>query len=83
MGAAIPHAIMLATSLPGILPFHPQEIKTTITTGSVTVTDEIMPVNDDDEDEMRTRMKASIEIILRIVVEQANAVDEDTDSFSE
>lgn len=81
---------MLATSLPAVLPYHPNEVKTTVTTGSVTVTDEIVPVDDDDEDEMRTRTKASIEIVIRIVSEQDMAVDatvdqlmEGTDSFSE
>jgi hypothetical protein len=88
MGAAIPHAVALATSLPTILPYHPREIKTSVTTGSVKVTDEVVPANDEDEDEVRTRIKASIEIIIRIQPEQdieAQTTEQqmDYDSFSE
>jgi hypothetical protein len=88
MGAAIPHAVTLATSLPAILPYHRREIKTSVTTGSVKVTDEVVPVNDEDEDEVRTRIKASIEIIIRIQPEQEIEVrtadqEMEYDSFSE
>jgi hypothetical protein len=88
MGAAIPHAVMLATSLPAILPYDPRDIKTSVTTGSVKVTDEVVPVNDEDEDEVRTRIKASIEIIIRIKPEQEIEIQTadqqiDYNSFSE
>ena len=66
MGAAIPHLTMLATSLPAILPYDRREIKTTVTTGSVSVTDEVVPQDEDDEGGTQTRMKASVEIIIRV-----------------
>jgi hypothetical protein len=67
MGAAIPQAIMLATSLPAILPFSPNEIKTSITTGTSRVLDEIIPIDEDDEGGTQGRNKATIEIIIRII----------------
>jgi ribonuclease P/MRP protein subunit RPP20 len=88
MGAAIPHVAMLATSLPGILPYDRREIKTTITTGSVSVTDEVIPQDEDDEGGTQTRTKASVEIIIRIVPRAGMEIDtavpaEDSDSFSD
>ena len=46
MGAAIPHLMQLALSLPPILPFPQDEIHTEILTGTVEVQDEVVP---DDE----------------------------------
>lgn len=89
MGAAIPHAVMLATSLPSILPYDPREIKTSVTTGSVSVMDELVPVDEDDEGGTQTRTKASIEIIIRIVPGEGMDIDasksavQEYDSFSD
>lgn len=89
MGAAIPHAVMLATSLPATLPYDHREIKTSITTGSVSVMDELVPLDEDDEGGTQTRRKASVEIVIRIVpgegldIDTSNAAMEEYDSFSE
>jgi hypothetical protein len=80
MGAAIPHVVMLATSLPGILPYDRREIKTTVTTGTVSVTDEVIPQDSDDEGGTRTRMKASVEIVIRVVPGEGMEVDNNTDT---
>jgi len=69
MGAAIPHALMLATSLPATLPFPPDEIKTSILTGTVRCVDEVIPdVEDEEEDEggTRTRDKSCIDVSIVI-----------------
>ncbi|KAG8831320.1 hypothetical protein FRC17_003273 [Serendipita sp. 399] len=91
MGAAIPHAVMLATSLPDILPFDTQEIKTSITTGSVKILDEVIPVDEDDEGGLQARIKPSIEIIIRVVSETGMSLNDakqkleqnNEDSFSD
>lgn len=67
MGAAIPHAVMLATSLPTILPFDREEIKTSLTTGTVTVMDEVQPVYEDEEGGTQSRDKSTVMIIVRVV----------------
>ena len=66
MGAAIPHAAMLATSLVRILPYPKDEMRTTIKTGTVSVLDEVIPAYEDDEPETRGRSKSSIEIVITI-----------------
>ena len=66
LGAAIPHLTLLATSIPGILPYPPDEIRTEVLTGTVTVQDEIIP-DDADEDigyEKREKSTLSIAIII-------------------
>lgn len=77
MGAAIPHAAMLATSLPAILPYDRRELKTTITTGTVNVVDDVLPLDEDDEGSMKTRAKASVEIIIRLVPIEVTTQDTD------
>lgn len=86
MGAAIPHAVMLATSLPTILPYDQSEIKTKITTGSVTVMDEVIPEDEDDEGGTQNRTKGSVDIVISIapsadMVPSPSIMDED--SFSD
>jgi ribonuclease P/MRP protein subunit RPP20 len=69
MGAAIPHALMLATSLPATLPFPSDEIKTSILTGTVRCIDEVIPdVADEEDDEggTRTRDKSCIDVSIVI-----------------
>ncbi len=64
MGAAIPHAAMLATSLVRILPYPKGEVTTSIKTGTVNVLDEVIPMYEDEETETRGRSKSSIEIVI-------------------
>jgi ribonuclease P/MRP protein subunit RPP20 len=66
MGAAIPHAAMLATSLVRILPYPKDEVMTSIKTGTVNVLDEVIPIYEDDEPETRGRSKSSVEIVICI-----------------
>ncbi|KLO18532.1 hypothetical protein SCHPADRAFT_803851, partial [Schizopora paradoxa] len=72
MGAAITHLARLAVSLPTILPFPKDEIRTEIRTGTAEVHDEIIP-NDEDEDiSMRKRDKSTLAVVIII----GNGVDE-------
>lgn len=71
MGPAIAHALLLSTSLPAALAptFAPSDIKTTVVTGTVQCIDEVIPdEEDEDEDEggMQVRQKScvNIDIIL-------------------
>ena len=64
MGAAIPHAAMLATSLVRILPYPKDEVTTSIKTGTVNVLDEVISVYEDQEPETRGRSKSCVEIIV-------------------
>lgn len=72
MGAAIPHVVLLATSLPQILPFDSREVKTEVTTGTTTVMDEVEPLYDDEEGKIQTRHKSTIMIVIRIVEGEGN-----------
>ncbi|KAJ7494514.1 hypothetical protein B0H11DRAFT_940041 [Mycena galericulata] len=68
MGAAIPHLLQLSVALPPILPFAADEIHSHITTGTMEVQDEIVP-DDDDEDEditYKTRAKSTLLIVFKI-----------------
>lgn len=51
MTAAIPTLLTLATSLPEILPFANEDIHIEYTTGTVVCMDEMLPAEDDEEDE--------------------------------
>lgn len=66
MGAAIPHLMQLALSLPAILPFPQDEIRTEILTGTVEVQDELVPEDEDEDISYRTRGKSSVSIIIKI-----------------
>lgn len=69
MGAAIPHLMLLATSLPLILPYPEDEITTEITTGTVQCVDEVLPAEEDEEEEeggVQVRGKSTLEIIVKI-----------------
>ena len=66
MGAAIPHAAMLATSLVRTLPYPKGEVTTSTKTGTVNVLDELIPMYEDEEPETRGRSKSSIEIVITI-----------------
>jgi hypothetical protein len=66
MGAAIPHLLKLTCALPPILPFPQDEIRHTVTTGTVEVQDEVLPENDDDDMTYETRGKSTLCIVLKI-----------------
>ncbi|EPQ58649.1 hypothetical protein GLOTRDRAFT_127139 [Gloeophyllum trabeum ATCC 11539] len=66
MGAAIPHLLLLSTSLPSILPFSPDEIHTEVRTGTVEVQDELIPEDEDEDISYRTRGKSSLSIVIKI-----------------
>ncbi|EPT00076.1 hypothetical protein FOMPIDRAFT_1036843 [Fomitopsis schrenkii] len=66
MGAAIPHLMQLTLSLPGILPYASEEIKTEVQTGTVQVQDEVMPDDDDDDITYQTRGKSTVSVVITI-----------------
>ncbi|KAI0700533.1 hypothetical protein C8T65DRAFT_580244 [Cerioporus squamosus] len=66
MGAAIPHLMQLALSLPPILPFPQDEIRTEILTGSVEVQDEVIPHDEDEDISYRTRGKSTVSVVIRV-----------------
>ncbi|KAI0047027.1 hypothetical protein FA95DRAFT_1541713 [Auriscalpium vulgare] len=74
LGAAIPHLTLLAVSLPPILPFGQDEIRTEIRTGTVEVMDELIPEDEDEDISYRTRGKSSMSVVITI----GDGVDEKT-----
>ncbi|PIL32635.1 hypothetical protein GSI_05339 [Ganoderma sinense ZZ0214-1] len=66
MGAAIPHLMQLALSLPGMLPFPADEVRTEVTTGSVEVQDEVIPDDDDEDVAYRTRGKSTVSVVITV-----------------
>ncbi|EGN96266.1 hypothetical protein SERLA73DRAFT_112473 [Serpula lacrymans var. lacrymans S7.3] len=66
MGAAIPHLALLTLSLPPILPFPPDEVHTSITTGSVEVHDEVIPEDEDEDIDYQTRTKSTLNVVIKI-----------------
>lgn len=53
-------------SLPEVLPFSPEEIRTEILTGTVDVQDELLPDDEDEEVTYRTRAKSSLSAVIII-----------------
>ncbi|KAH8991098.1 hypothetical protein EDB86DRAFT_2806885 [Lactarius hatsudake] len=74
LGAAIPHLCTLAASLPEILPFPAEEIRTEVLTGTVDVQDELVPDDEDEDISYRTRAKSSLSVVVII----GDGVDEPT-----
>jgi ribonuclease P/MRP protein subunit RPP20 len=66
MGAAIPHLMQLALSLPSILPYPPDEVHTEVTTGTVEVQDEVLPEDEDEDITYRTRGKSTLMVVIKI-----------------
>lgn len=66
LGAAIPHLLQLSISLPEVLPYPPDEIHTELRTGTVEVQDEVIPDDEDEDIEYRTRGKSSLSIVIKI-----------------
>ena len=57
---------MLVASLPDILPFPAEEIRTEVLTGTVDVQDEIVPDDEDEDISYRTRAKSSLSVVVII-----------------
>ena len=53
-------------SLPEVLPFSPEEIRTEILTGTVDVQDELLPDDEDEDITYRTRAKSSLSVVVII-----------------
>ncbi|KAJ3524749.1 hypothetical protein NM688_g8510 [Phlebia brevispora] len=66
MGAAIPHLMQLAVSLPEILPHGPEEIHTEVLTGSVDLQDEVIPEDEEEDISYRTRGKSTVSVVITI-----------------
>ena len=66
MGAAIPHLMQLALSLPSILPFPQDEIHTEVLTGTVEVQDELIPDDEDEDISYRTRGKSTVSVVIKV-----------------
>ncbi|EJF62684.1 hypothetical protein DICSQDRAFT_58038 [Dichomitus squalens LYAD-421 SS1] len=66
MGAAIPHLMQLALSLPTILPYPRDEIHTEILTGTVHVHDELIPEDEEEDIIYRTRGKSTVSVVIKI-----------------
>jgi ribonuclease P/MRP protein subunit RPP20 len=66
MGAAIPHMLQLALSLPEILPYSEDDIRTEVLTGSVEVQDEVIPEDEDQDISIRTRGKSTLSVVITI-----------------
>jgi ribonuclease P/MRP protein subunit RPP20 len=66
LGAAIPHLCTLAASLPDVLPFPAEEIRTEVLTGTVDVQDELLPDDEDEDITYRTRAKSSLSVVIII-----------------
>ena len=66
MGAAIPHLMQLTLSLAAILPYPADEVHTEVTTGSVEVQDELVPDDDDEDIEYRTRGKSTVSVVITV-----------------
>ena len=66
MGAAIPHLMQLALSLPSILPYSQDEILTEVLTDTVDVQDELLPEDEDEDISYRTRGKSTVSVVIRV-----------------
>ncbi|KAF8894745.1 hypothetical protein BD779DRAFT_1467302 [Infundibulicybe gibba] len=66
MGAAIPHLLYLSSALPSTLPFAPDEIHVNITTGTLNVQDEVIPLDEDEEITYQTRGKSTLNLVIKI-----------------
>lgn len=66
MGAAIPICLTLAASLPDVLPFDQDKIRTEIVTGTVQVRDEIIPEDGDEDISYADRSKSAVSVTLVI-----------------
>ncbi len=66
MGAAIPHLLQLTLSLPEILPYTADEIKTEVQTGTVEVEDEVIPDDEDEDIYIRKRGKSTLSVVITI-----------------
>ena len=66
MGAAIPHLSRLVASLPSILPFSPDEMRSEIFTGTAEMRDEVIPDDEKEDIVLQTRGKSTMRVVFRI-----------------
>ncbi|EAU88055.2 hypothetical protein CC1G_10828 [Coprinopsis cinerea okayama7 len=66
MGAAIPLLLQLSCALPPILPFSKDEIHTEVLTGTCEVQDEIIPEDDQEDIDIQSRFKSTLQVVIRI-----------------
>jgi hypothetical protein len=67
LGAAVPHLLLLTTSLSAILPFPKDEIHTEVRTESIELVDEVIPLDDEEEEStFRVRGKSGLRVVLWI-----------------
>jgi hypothetical protein len=66
MGAAIPLLLQLSCALPAILPYAKNEITSEVLTGTCEVQDEVQPKDDDEDTNIQSRFKSTLQIILTI-----------------
>lgn len=83
MGAAIPHLALLAVSLPPILPWAESEVHVDVFTGSIEVHDEVLSesgseAGDGPQEEFRTRVKSTMDVIIRIGQAETSSTADDS-----
>ena len=66
MGAAIPHLSRLVASLPSILPFSPDEMRSEIFTGTAEMRDEVIPDDEKEDIVLQTRGRSTMRVVFRI-----------------
>ncbi|KII89299.1 hypothetical protein PLICRDRAFT_124417 [Plicaturopsis crispa FD-325 SS-3] len=68
LGAAIPHLMQLIVSLPSVLPYAAEEMRTEVRTGTVEVIDEVEPPTEDEDADVsyETRGKSSLSVVFII-----------------
>jgi len=66
LGAAIPHLMLLATSLPLILPFPRDEVHIDSRTDTVDCTEELVPEDEEEDISYRTKGRSAISVLVRI-----------------
>lgn len=66
MGAAIPHMMLLVTSLPLILPFPREEIKIDSRTYTVDCTEEIVPEDEEEDISYRVKGRSAVSVLIRV-----------------
>lgn len=66
MGAAVPLLLQITASLPHVLPYDRSKITVEVKTGSARVNDELVPADEEEDISLRTREKATLNVVVRI-----------------
>jgi hypothetical protein len=74
MGAAIPHMMLLVTSLPLILPFPREEVHIDSRTHTVDCIEELVPDDEDEDLTYRVKGRSAISVLIRIGKEPVPAL---------